>query len=236
MAAGGRVRGRVRGRVPEGAGGCGCFLRKMKASLWHVRAYGKATYKFLSAPLHLCNFPKRVGSTLVKIPLIQDGRGPKKGSRIDEFLAICGRTRCRASLRRPTRQVVARFISRTPPAAPKTAPTRPKTPTRRPEDVFFCARVPENTIKPVVFYTFLKCVKTRSRRTGDAPRRLQDPSRSLPKKSCSHLGGVLGASWGVLGRLGASWTRLGGVLGSILDLKILSFFRLFCGVHFGVIL
>ena len=96
--------------------------------------------------------------------------------------------------------------------------------------------MPENTIKPVVFYTFLKCVKTRSRRTGDAPRRLQDPSRSLPKKSCSHLGGVLGASWGVLGRLGASWTRLGGVLGSILDLKILSFFRLFCGVHFRVIL
>ena len=45
----------------------GCFLRKMKASLWHVRAYGKATYKFLSAPLHLCNFPKRVGSTLVYI-------------------------------------------------------------------------------------------------------------------------------------------------------------------------
>ena len=68
-----------------------------------------------------------------------------------------------------------------PQEGPKTAPTRPKTPTRRPEEVFFCARVPENTIKPVVFYTFLKCVTTRSRRIGDAPRRLQDPSRSLPK-------------------------------------------------------
>ena len=29
------------------------------------------------------------------------------------------------------------------------------------------------------------------------------------------LGRVSGASWGVLGRLGASWARLGGVLGSI---------------------
>ena len=113
----------------------GCFLRKMKASLWHVRAYGKATYKFLSAPLHLCNFPKRVGSMLVKIPLIRDGSWPKKRSRIDDFLAFFVRTRSRASLRRPTRQVVARFISRTPLAAPKRAPRRPRHGPRHPQGV-----------------------------------------------------------------------------------------------------
>ena len=127
--------GRAGAGVPEGAGGCGCFLRKMNASLWHVRAYGKATYKFLSAPLHLCNFPKRVGSTLVKIPLIRKRSCLKKAPGIDEFLAICGSTRSRASFRRPTRQVVGRFISRTLPAAPKTAPRRPQHVPRRPQDV-----------------------------------------------------------------------------------------------------
>ena len=105
---------------------------------------------------------------------------------------------------------------RRPQDGPKTAPRRPKTPTRRAEDVFFCARVPENLIKPIVFYTFLQCVTTPPRRTGDASRQLQDAFRTPPKKKSA----VLGASWGVLGCLGASWSRLGGVLKSILDPKI----------------
>ena len=97
----------------------------------------------------------------------------------------------------------------------KTTPRRPKTPTRRSEHVFNSAQVPKNTIKPVVFYTFSQCATTPPRRTGDAPRRPQDPSRTPPKKNCSRLGGVLGrlrVSWGVLE---PSWGRFGAVLGAL---------------------
>ena len=94
----------------------------------------------------------------------------------------------------------------------KTTPRRPKTPTRRSEHVFNSAQVPKNTIKPVVFCTFSQCATTPPRRTGDAPRRPQDPSRTPPKKNCSRLGGVLKrlrVSWGVLE---PSWGRFGAVL------------------------
>ena len=99
---------------------------------------------------------------------------------------------------------------RRPQDGPKTAPRRPKTPTRRAEDVFFCARVPENLIKPVVFYTFLQCVATPPRRTGDASRQLQDAFRTPPKKKSA----VLGASWARLGASSGVLGRLGTVLGA----------------------
>ena len=125
---------------------------------------------------------------------------------------------------------------RRPQDGPKTAPRRPKTPTRRAEDVFFCARVPENLIKPVVFYTFLQCVTTPPRRTGDASRQLQDAFRTLPKTKSAVLGASwerLGASSGVLGRLGAV---LGAFWSPFWTPKLASWGRPFFGVAFGVIL
>ena len=126
------------------------------------------------------------------------------------------------------------------PGGPKTAPKRPQDAPRRPKT---CrrrlllrpgARKPYKTCRFLHFFAMRRnASKTHRRRFTTAPRRLPDAS----KKKIGRLGGVLGASWGVLGCLGASWNRSGSVLRSILDPKIsvlgASFFWGRFSGHFG---
>ena len=127
----------------------------------------------------------------------------------------------------------------TPPAAPRRPQNGPKTPQdahktcRRRLLLRPGARKPYKTDRFLHFFAMRhNASKTHRRRFTTAPRRLPDAS----KKKVSRLGGVLGASWGVLGCLGASWNRLGGVLKSILDPKISVLGASFFWAAFGVIL
>ena len=113
------------------------------------------------------------------------------------------------------------------PQTPAAAPRRPQNGPKTPQDAHKTCRrrllLRPGARKRYKTFSFLhffamrhNASKTHRRRFTTAPRRLPDAS----KKKISRLGVVLGASWGVLGCLGASWNRSGGVLKSILDPKI----------------